>query len=212
MTVAGFPEDVFRPNSLPAFAGPDRYASDPYTIRPLNMSYVERLERRIPHYESAVHDRRLLGDIALLSDAERQTIFSTTPSIQEGRYIDDVSSFLKLACATFIVDQKLVPTPRSLIAEEMSKRTGLDFAPFAKAAIVRLGNDLVVATNNFHYDVTGDFELMQNNFKIANIFSSLRARVMGLAHREPRYIVYADSESHVSGTLVFVDPSKHPRL
>lgn len=209
MVGAEFHPDIFRSDTAPPQVA--RHAFDPFTIKPLDQAHIDRFERRLGVYRSAIDNTALLDATAELGIEERGAILLGAPSIKEGVFIDDRTHYLRLFCAKFVVSRACEPTSRKMVAEEMERQTGFDFTPFADAAIVRLQNDMAIASNNFHFDVCKDWTLNQTNGILADIFSRIRSRVMDVPYRKPRYIEYAEPNALVSGTLVFANPTKHRR-
>lgn len=206
MVGAEFHPDIFRPDTAPPQVV--RQVLDPFTIQPPDQAHIDRFERRLGVYRSAIHNTALLDATAELSTEERRAILLGAPSIKEGVFIDDRTHYLRLLCAKFVVSRACEPTSRKMVAEEMERQTGFDFTPFADAAIVRLQNDMAIAANNFHLDVCRDGIVNQTNGILADVFSRIRSRVMDVPYRKPRYIEYAEPGALVSGTLVFASPTK----
>lgn len=177
---------------------------------PISQAHLDFLDaKRLPRYKASIHDKRLLEDPSRFSKAERESIASLSPTMVDGSYVYDFPAYLKLRCAMFLISRGLVSTTRQMVAEEMQRQTDQDFSLFPEAAIVKLGNDLAIATNSFRFEVCKNYQLGRHNFELSDIFSGLRARLMGVAKRTPRYIEYAEPERVLSGSLTFVDPNRH---
>lgn len=197
------------PAITPHVPSPVDRPTDPFAIMPISQAQLDLLETRLPRYKESIHNRRLLGDPSRISKTEREELAFQKPTIVAGIYVDDFPGYLKLRCAKFLIGRGLVPTTRQMVAEEMQRQTDQDFSLFPEAAIVKLGKDLAIATNSFRFEVCKNYQLGRHNFELSDIFSGLRARLMGVAKRTPRYIEYAEPERVLSGSLTFVDPNRH---
>lgn len=174
---------------------------DPFRIKPVDETHIINLSR-------IVLDRRetFPSDRTLIPNTEGRKM-----SLLDDVYVGNIRNQFWHRCAEFVVQRNLEPTTRSMVADEMNRYFDFDFRLFTEAPVVRLGGCLALAANSLQFEFCPDQVLAGANYTLAASYSGIRARAMGIKNRKPRYIEHAEPGALVSGTLIFVDPSKQPQ-
>lgn len=168
---------------------------DPFAIIPTSTGLAS-LKRRLPVYEADCAADRFAASSPSYRVAELDEIF-----------VGAVRHRLRLECARFVLERGLQPTTRNDTAEKMRHYTHYGLNLFTTAPVVSLMGDLALATNSMHLKIYPDQEGASINYTLSNVFSAMRARVMCVTYRKPRYIEHACDGSVKSGTLEFIKPN-----